>query len=43
MAEILPECGLYQKIIHRIEKLLTGDRKLRPWLRKSVDSSLICG
>jgi hypothetical protein len=30
MAEILPEVGLYQKIIHRIEKLLTGGHKSRP-------------
>jgi hypothetical protein len=41
VAEILPEAGLYQKIIHRTEKLLTGGHKSRPLFRKSIGGDLI--
>jgi hypothetical protein len=43
VAKNLPEAGLYQKIIHRTEKLLTGLNKSRPLLRKSNGAGLICG
>ena len=36
MAEILPEGGLYQKIIHRTEKLLTEPHKSRSSLIKTI-------
>jgi hypothetical protein len=41
MAEILPERELYQKIIHRTEKVLTGGDKSRSLLGKSMGPSLI--
>jgi hypothetical protein len=43
VAKILPESGLYQKIIHRTEKLLIASRKLRPRIRKKYGWRLDLG